>query len=555
MGKTEVVKPVEPLDKLSEMVGTKLVWKADNEFASKEEEVTAYAVGQVYGIKKESESQEMLDTVKNKKKKEAKAGDNQVKTNVRNVDQSLTNRTIQYLKKYVRLLTRDGRLSTYILTETSLDLYKVGFLPTSSIQLAEIISIIRQQNAAEYSAWRKDVQQIIEDNVTLYMAAKRVAIPEIGDVMLWAFKKILIDQDVEECILSGSLPLMAWDENAFVRFDSTKCVPGPWPHLKRFIARVDHPDQLMAFIWKCFDPEDFGRQMVWSQSLGHSGQSTFWNVVYEHLQKIAVVLQKTSYANQFTAAKCYLKRFAMAPDCSNKYYLGSELVKQLTGGDMGEMEIKFISSFAAKLFARVVAHSNVAPEVDTTNNAMRTRLLYFVVQPFNEEEADSEVISRYREEFWHFLHACGVVHEKLCKKQDGKYRDIKVPETMWDNIKLRCDKPIRNVVRSYIENNLVVDNTAKVYEEDLWKWFRPHYQRAMRNSPDSRTTLVREKETVLQTFDNLIKGMVGTDTKNKTGCMKSGDFGARVFHGVRWKGRDNELTEASIEEEEEGFVL
>ena len=329
---------------------------------------------------------------------------------------------------------------------------------------------------------------------------------------------------------------------AFVELPADKLVKGEYPHIKRFLKRVNFPDELMAFVWKCFDPDEFGRQAVWSQSLGHSGQSTFWNVVYNKLRKVGVILQKASNTNNHTAYKLYLKRFAMVPDCGNRKFFETELARQMTGNDTADMEPKFLHSFAAQIYARLVVHSNFAPEVDTTNNAMKTRLLYFIVRPFDEAEADHDITTKYDEEFWHFLYDCCKVHKKMCKIGDGKFRDIPLPPEMWELMKLKCDNPINNICRKFIERGLVLDPDGEVYEEDLWKEFAPFYKKAMRNPSDFRETLKREKFRVQQTMNNIINSMIGKAIEDgeagtkKKGDMKSGEFGERVYIGVRWVG-------------------
>ena len=279
--------------------------------------------------------------------------------------------------------------------------------------------------------------------------------------------------------------------------------------------------------------------MAWCQSLGHSGQSTFWSVVYHFISKVGVTLQKTSYSDKFTESKCYLKRFAMAADCGNKHFYSTELVKKLTGGDLADVEHKHKDSFAARLYARVVAHSNIAPEIDTTSNAMKTRILFFTVRPFPEGEAISgdEIEARYRREFWHFLWACKQVERELCGTDHGP---IPMPASMWESIRVRCDKPIRNMCRAFLNDQVTLDENTYVLEETLWAKFKDFYKDKVKAGAESLGRLGTEREAVLQAFENLIFQLL----QAREGIVREVEGGMKAYFGLR-------LKDSSLEDEED----
>jgi hypothetical protein len=459
-------------------------------------------------MKIEAKSKEEKDAAQMAKAEKRTAG--MCRDEARAAENKLTDMILSYLKPRLRIHYRDKTVVLYTYFNDKLDLYKVAFMPTRAIQLSELVGYLRQAEPESWDEMRNALSEALEEMAPVFSEAGRL-IPEFMSLMLRAVEQIL-SLEHPDVVLPKDLPILSWTEDALLRLDPSKLKPGRWPHCKAYMQRVSHPKHLMAFIWKCFDPSDTGRQIVWSQSLGHSGQSTFWNVIFSQLEKIAVSLSKSSHQDKHTLAECYLKRFAMVSDCSNKHFYSTDLVKQLSGFDQSSVRQMYKDAFAARLFCRVVALSNISPEVDTTSNAMRTRLLFFTTKPFAESEANPEVENEYRKEFWHFLEACKRYHDELCKKdEEGKYGPIPMPDDMWEAIRARCDKPIRNMVRAFVNDRVRLDPEGSILHADLSKQFKAYYCDRMKLGSESIGALNAEKDVISQAFDNLIVALLESD--------------------------------------------
>lgn len=510
-----------------------LTWK-DGCKAPKGKQVEAFDVGREFDCDADMAKAAIthVKKVKDKELRDMDAGAKrtaaEARVEARDAEARLTEIVIGYLKPRLRLHYRDKTYVMYTYFDDKLELYKISFMPTRAIHLSELAGYLRQRDPVAYDAMRTRVNEELELTEQAFADANRARLDFMA-IMLRAVESLL-SLEHPDVVLPEDLPILSWDRDALLRLDPALLRPGKWPHIKEYMKRVSHPRELMAFIWKCFDPTDFGRQIVWSQSLGHSGQSTFWSVVFSKLEKIAVSLSKSSNQDKHTLAECYLKRFAMVSDCSNKYFYSTELVKQLSGNDQASVRQMFKEAFAARLFCRVVALSNIAPEVDTTSNAMRTRLLYFTVKPFPESQANPEVEREYHREFWHFLHACKKVHDEMCVRDaEGKSRPIPMPDSMWQAIRIRCDKPVRNTARAFVEERVRLDPEGEILQTDLFKEFKKYYMDHMRLGSEAAGLLANEREAVVQAFDNLIFALLDSDPDK----IQESSGGLKKYCGVR----------------------
>lgn len=548
MTKTYKERCVDLCQKVALMDGV-LLW-ADDEEERRDTKVTLEGVLQEYrGACTLDEAKDLMrhaKTVKSneikreEKMKETKKPESAKRDEARGAEKALVGTIVNYLRPRLRVHNRDKTNVLYTYFQGKLDLFKVGYAPMRGIQLNDLTGHLRRLDMEAWDEMFDSVESQIDAAAPSFEDAKR-AVPDFPALMLRGMEDILLGK-YKDMIINTDLPILAWGADALQTLDPSLLVPGEYPHIKQYLGRVSHAKEMMAFIWKCFDPKDFGRQILWSQSLGHSGQSTFWNTVASFLDKVTVVLQKSSNQDKHSLAECYLKRFAMVPDCGNKHFYSTEIVKQLSGNDTSSVRQLYKEAIAAKLFCKVAALSNLAPEIDTTSNAMKTRLLYFTVTPFSESEASNAIVDEYKKEFWHFLYACREVHNKLCRRlSDGSYGPIPMPPSMWTLIQARCEKPVRNALRSFVSDRLTLSEGSEVPQTDLLRAFKEYYIEKSNLGPEAGRALGAEHETILQAMDNLVFDLLKSDHTK----IVTGEAGFRKYLGIRImdEGEERESTE------------
>lgn len=476
------------------------------------------------------------------KAKEARAKpDADRRKDARAEEEAIAGKVLSYLKPRLRLHNRDKVNATYIYLEGKLELFQVGWEPIRTLHLNDFIGYLSQKDGEEWGKMQQEVQEDLKNKAGVFEEAGRV-IPEFSDILLKVLTRILA-MTYEETIIAGDLPIIAWGKKALQTFDPELLKPGEYQHFQKYVDRVCHGREFMAFMWKLFDPEDMGRQIVWSHSAGHSGQSTFWNVVTEFMDKVKVSLQKASNQDKHTAAECYLKRLAIVTDCGNKHFYSTELVRQLSGNDQASVRQLYKNAITAKLFCKVVACSNISPEIDTTSNAMRTRLLYFRVRKFDSKIADPQIDAKYRAEFWHFLFACREVHNEICEKlPEGGYGPIPMQDSMWENIQAYCETQIRTSVRSFVGERVRLDPHGEVKVSELYLAFKGYYSSSTNLGPEAARDISTQRTEIYQAFDNLL-----IDIPDWNGKVKSGARGMKIYQGIRLLG-DSEIGQTQGEE-------
>ena len=234
-----------------------------------------------------------------------------------------------------------------------------------------------------------------------------------------------------------------------------------YPAWQEFLDRASSSDVYMAAIWKIFEPNDRGRQLIWSYCTGNGGQSMVWKTISTALGKMAHQMQNaTSLADSFTEGQFYLKRLGIVSDCNNAHILEYNLIKKLTGSDPLYVNQKNQAAFTATgTNVKVAVFGNRYPKYDTMDVAMVSRVLLFKVQGFPSSFAgDPTFPVRLAEQLNSFLAACEDMERLLCPVEGST---IPVPSEMFRLTHTYCDSPIRTTLRRILQNEIVVTGNPK----------------------------------------------------------------------------------------------
>lgn len=435
------------------------------------------------------------------------------------VDNQLYTIAKDWLKRHVRIQLVDRKIllsitkgpsDTFTFYSTNPDFGKRSTMNSFLLNLRSEIGQV------EYTARIKEMEDIIYASYEIYKEAG-VPSPDVHKILRHVLESEIFFGVVPECIIDDTIPLLSWgNQSATCVLDLSLLQPGPTPNFDSILARVDFPEELMAFVWKVFDESDCkGRQMAWGYSPGNSGQSVFWRAIHSAIPSISAAMSKTSYSNQFSESKFYRKRFAIMGDCPDPKYYMHHIVKKLTGGDLGDIEFKSENSFAAPLWCRVVLYSNFYPEVDITDNAFKTRLLLFQFQSVDAGTEDIHIEEKLKAEVWHFLWKCREVEKRLCNGRS----DIPIPPDMAKEIFLRCESPYRRVLHTFIQKRVEPDMFDSITEPALWGSFRKYAFEVLEIKGGFQLSFEKEKDSIMRTADRILSGMGAIKEMSDNGSM------------------------------------
>jgi hypothetical protein len=189
---------------------------------------------------------------------------------------------------------------------------------------------------------------------------------------------------VDQRLDAEPLPL-TWrsDVKAFKVFDPSTLKTGATPAWDEFLTRLSIPEVFLAFIWSIFEPDNFGRQVLWLHGPGNDGKSRVINALTKYIGHRAVAaISQGNTSSQFFNSAVYGKRLAVFGDCMNTRLISTNAIHTLVGGDIVSIEAKGKQAFPGRVFCRVVVGSNYPPEIDNTPN-QTSRLLYLRVSPLS----------------------------------------------------------------------------------------------------------------------------------------------------------------------------
>jgi hypothetical protein len=181
----------------------------------------------------------------------------------------------------------------------------------------------------------------------------------------------------------------ATDVKAFKVFNPNILVGAETPAWDEFLNRLSVPDIFLSFIWSIYEPNNFGRQVLWLHGPGNDGKSRVVNALskYVGLRAVAAISQGNTNSQFFNSA-VYGKRLAVFGDCMNTRLISTNAIHTLVGGDTVSVEGKGKQAFPGRVFCRVVVGSNYPPEIDNTPN-QTSRLLYLRVSPLQNTASNS----------------------------------------------------------------------------------------------------------------------------------------------------------------------
>lgn len=260
-----------------------------------------------------------------------------------------------------------------------------------------------------------------------------------------------------------------------------------------------------AAFYGIFDAENRSRQIIIFYDDGQTGKSNLVRALTNiSTGNFYASLSKNSLDNQFWGSKILGRRLILFSDSGNQKIPRMDKVKQLSGGDPVDVELKGISGqIHYTPNCRVIVTTNSRPEINTYNEHQISRVLIFPLTATQDENIRKKFCKLnpdgtvyhdpetgkvchigapydvwMTEQFYPYLSACKSFYEELCPKK----QDIIVCKEMLDYIEETCVSSSTDALMHMMENFLELHPDGRISNGDL-KILVDHIAGSMRD-PD-----------------------------------------------------------------------
>lgn len=266
---------------------------------------------------------------------------------------------------------------------------------------------------------------------------------------------------------------------AFYHFDVTALQPGDWSEWSDWLTCMDdcYHDAFKAYIYSLYIKHS-GRQALWLHGEGYNGKTVVIQVLTDHRQGVGVgSLSVGSTANQFGYAQMVGNNLMTFGDCKDPRLLSGTKIHSYLGGDVVPVEEKGQPVYFAKVQGKVIIASNVAPEINMSEENERTRIIYIplhnpskeVMQKFIKTDTNGELVTdcngkyRYKSYDLHgkllqqmpaFLYECQQAYSRCC---DGG--NIDLPDEAIQTMCELCGSREEMVNETYINEFISFDDS------------------------------------------------------------------------------------------------
>lgn len=318
-------------------------------------------------------------------------------------------------------------------------------------------------------------------------------------------------------------------ELAYTRFDPDMLQEGKTPTWDQFLARVNYPEILMAWIWSIFEPKNKSRQALWLHGRGNDGKSSVIAALTDFLGKTHCMAIDENTSSQFFFSSVYGKRLVSFGDCKSPRYLAGSKVHSMIGGDYVSIERKGEQSFNGYVHVKLIVASNFFPQIDFSMANETTRLILLKIKQPKEIDTSIDFAKGLRDEKWCFLHKCKQMYDKHCPS----HYQIKCPKELWEEMEKDASSEEGNFVSEFIDNFLDFTNEeSKTKLSDL----NQRIEEVARTRGIDRskfTRMKRDLSTRLEDDYELTKKKIAFGTKrNGKREIVLGYEGVKVLSGV-----------------------
>lgn len=190
--------------------------------------------------------------------------------------------------------------------------------------------------------------------------------------------------------------------------DDTVTIDSLNPYLKEFLLRVDNYQHLCAVLWGQFTGKRWPYLCYLYGEKGREGKTAFINMLGRLTNSYATL----TYDNRFGYFSLYGKSIIMVPENDKSRLASSKVIKEITGGNLLNIEEKGKTGFSGAIIGTLLVDANVKLKIE--GKSFETdRLIYLTVaeNPVSPDERLSpeiytQELSSTPNEFLNFCRQC-----------------------------------------------------------------------------------------------------------------------------------------------------
>lgn len=167
----------------------------------------------------------------------------------------------------------------------------------------------------------------------------------------------------------------------------------PTPLYDAFFKRHTDGEWIMAWYWGIYSGEYCGRQNPYSDSDGDTGRTSSFRVINDALfgrgkGYAAVSVKKSKIDSQFFYSNVDGKKLLIVGECSNPNWPLDSVYKEISGGDIVDVERKGVDGESKRVKAGIITLANNTPPNLRNERAILSRTVPMMVAPFSEKDGE-----------------------------------------------------------------------------------------------------------------------------------------------------------------------
>lgn len=294
----------------------------------------------------------------------------------------------------------------------------------------------------------------------------------------------------------------------YVDLEAFDKAEGKYPAWQNFMDTFKEPESkqvFMAWIYSILDAKNKSPQLLWLSSQGGTGKSSMVNALTDMLGECVGTISDKDISSDFGMETVIGKRLVINADNKKPAILHTEVIHNLTTGDIVTVNRKNKTKFSARLYVKLLVCSNVKPNLNTDENNQNRRIIYIEQNTPTEDQlikegrlkiVDGIKISydnadefkeRLKAEFPAFIKEAKKHYDRLCPARGS----VAIPESLNNLMKEELNATENNEIIDFINNNYEVkssldlpENESFVQSKDFKEDFRnesEEFQRLVKN--------------------------------------------------------------------------
>ena len=349
--------------------------------------------------------------------------------------------------------------------DDGIELYRLSELGYKSlVYIGNITAEQTWKKLHTFFAYRLNIAEYLNSYGVAFMRKELNAIIIAGRLVMLNDDDVVVNFSNDNGVYCKSymdLDLLGVDENM------------PTPAFDSFLRQIscdEYREAFMGWVYSIFVAENKGRQILYMDGRGKSGKSTIIKHIYRYLQRINPILVQALENNKWLEDKFSLSsykdvRFVMLSDCSDRWLMKRDTIRQLTGGDVVVNRAIGKNKISCEVYAKIMVASNYMPFISSMFQHELTRIMYVKLDDKKVAESleawDATKMGEWggciEKELETFIKKCKPFYYKLLT-QDG--HNLRTPVKMIEDLQIQHGSDYYHAVNHYFKTHWVKAKNA-----------------------------------------------------------------------------------------------